>query len=163
MLMPGSPEAWIRIPDFILPMYPAASLLAGMALDEILKEPIKLKIAAALKHILVVVSIVMLCLPIKIQSKRFIETVRLAPVIDQVLKQLPEYEFMVYNQDSAALLFYSQELKRVKNIRDQASLEEALVLSDNRPRFCYLSEEDLARLSPSARQSCQIILWCRKV
>ena len=143
---------------FVLPMYPAASLLVGMALDETLKEPVKLKIAAALKYILIVASIVMRCLPIKMQSKRFIETVRLAPVIDQILKQLPEYEFMVYNQDSAALLFYSQELKRVKNIHNQVSLGEALVLSDNRPRFCYLSEEDLARLSPSARQSFRTIL-----
>ena len=143
---------------FILPMYPASSLFVGMALDKILKEPVKLKIAAAMKYILIVASIVMLSLPIKMQSKRFIETVRLAPVIDQVLKQLPEYEFMVYNQDSAALLFYSQELKRVKNIRNQASLEEVLVLSDNLPRFCYLSEGDFVRLSPSARQNFRIIL-----
>ncbi len=143
---------------FILPMYPATSLLAGMAFENIFKESAKLKIAAAIKYILILASIVMLCFPLKIQSKRFIETVRLAPAIDQLLKQLPEYEFMVYHQDKASLLFYSQELTRVKSINDQASLEEALTLSGTKPRLCYLFESDFLKLTPSLRQNCRVIL-----
>jgi len=143
---------------FILPIYPAASLLVGMAFGRIFKEPVKLKIAAGLKYILIIASIVMLCFPLKIQSKRFIETVRLAPAIDQLLKQLPEYEFIVHNQDSAAILFYSQELTRVKSITDRASLEAALNPSDSKIRLCYLSKQDFLKLAPSLRQNCRVIL-----
>lgn len=143
---------------FILAMYPATSLLVGTAFDSILKESVKLKIAAVLKYILIIAGIVMLCLPLKIQSKRFIETVHLAPAVDQLLKQLPEYEFMVHNQDTAALLFYSQELSRVKYIADKAVLEKELTLADTKPRLCYLSEEDFAKLNPAVKQNCRAVL-----
>ena len=100
----------------------------------------------------------MLCLPVKIHSKRFIKTVRMLPVMDELLKQLPDYEFIAYNQDRASILFYSQELKRVKNLSSREDLEKTLSAADNRPRFCYLSQEDFAGLTPSVKQGCRIIL-----
>jgi len=143
---------------FILPMYAATSLLVGMVFERILKEPVKLKIAASIKYILIVASIIMLCFPLNIRSKRFSETLHMAPVIDQVLKQLPEYEFIVYNQDIAAILFYSQELSRVKYVKDKASLEEALAAPYTKPRLCYLNEQDFSGLNLSTKDKYRSIL-----
>ncbi len=143
---------------FILPIYPAASLLVGMACESIFKEQIKLKISTGIKYILIVSSIVMLCLPIDIRSKRFSETVHMAAAIDRILKQLPEYEFILYKQDIAAILFYSQELSRVKYIKDKASLEEALSGPYSKVRLCYIKEQDFAGLDASTREKCQVIL-----
>lgn len=143
---------------FILPIYPAASLLVGIALERLLKEEIKIKIAAGIKYVLILAGIILLCLPVNIRSKRFNETIRIAPFVDGLLKQLPEYEFMVYNQDIAAILFYSQELSRVKYIKDKASLEEALAASNTKTRLCYINEEDFLGLNLSTREKWRTIL-----
>ncbi len=143
---------------FILPIYPAASVLVGTSLDRLLKESIKMKTATILKYVLIIGTIIMLCFPLEIRSKRFEETVRLAPHIDQILKQLPRYDFYVYNQDAAAILFYSQELKRVKVIKDLKSLEEVLSAPAEVARFCYLSEQDFLGVSASGRQMCRLVL-----
>jgi len=100
----------------------------------------------------------MLCLPLSRQSKRFIESVRLAPAIDQLLKQAPGYEFISHKQDNASILFYSQELKRVSAINDSALLEKALTSTAGRPYLCYLSEQDFLKLTPTARQNNRVIL-----
>lgn len=147
-----------KIHYFILPMYPAASLLVGMTCEKLFKEPIKLKIATSIKDILIIASIVILCFPLNIRSKRFNETVQIAPVIDQTLKQLPEYEFIVYNQDVASILFYSQELSRVKYIKDKAPLEEALTAPYAKVRLCYINERDFSELSVAVRQKYRTIL-----
>ena len=143
---------------FILPMYPAASLLVGMAAERLLKEPIKNRVAASIKYILIISTIVMLCFPLNISSKRFNETLRLAPVIDEILKQLPEYEFIVYNQDVAAVLFYSQELSRVRYLSDKASLQEALSAPYTKVRLCYMNELDFSGLNASTREKWRTIL-----
>ncbi|MDD4980528.1 MAG: glycosyltransferase family 39 protein [Candidatus Omnitrophica bacterium] len=144
---------------FILSMYPATSLLVGMACERIFKEPLKLKIAQGCKYILIIATIVMLCFPLNIRSKRFAEIIRLSPIIDETLKQLPEYEFIAYKQDMASLLFYSQELSRVKYIEDKVKMEDEL--GNNlliKPRVCYMSEEDFLGLNPSVKQKWQILL-----
>ena len=143
---------------FILPIYPAASLLVGMTCEKLFKEPIKLKIAASIKYTLIIASIVILCFPINIRSKRFNETVHMAPVIDKILRQLAEYEFIVYNQDVAAILFYSQELSCVKYIKDKASLGEALTAPYAKARLCYINEEDFLGLNLSVREKYRTIL-----
>jgi len=143
---------------FILPIYPAASLLVGMTCEKLFKEPIKLKIATSIKYILIITSIVILCFPINIRSKRFNEIIHMAPVIDEILKQVPEYEFIVYNQDVASILFYSQELSRVKYIKDKASLEEALTAPYAKVRLCYINERDFSELSITAREKCRTVL-----
>lgn len=143
---------------FILPLYSAASLLVGMSCEKIFKEPVKLKIAASIKYILIIAGIVILCFPMHIRSKRFSETVQMAPLIDKILRQLPEYEFIVYNQDVAAILFYSQELSRVKYIKDKPALEETLTSPYAKARFCYLNERDFSQLNVAARQKYRAIL-----
>lgn len=143
---------------FILPIYPATSLLAGMAFERIFKESIKNKIAAGLKYILIIGTIIMLCIPLNIRSKRFVETVHLAPFIDQLLKQLPGYEFIVYNEDKSALLFYSQELTRVKSVENKNILEGLLNTAENNAYLCYLSESAFEELNPVAKAKCRIIL-----
>jgi len=143
---------------FILPMYPATSLLAGMAFEEIFKEPIKFKITAGVKYTLIIATGIMLCFPLNIRSKRFIEIIQLAPVMDQILKRIPDYEFIVYNQDMASILFYSQQLQRVKYIKDKSALEEELNAFSAKPRFCYMREQDFTNLAPSINQKYQSIL-----
>lgn len=143
---------------FILPMYPATALLAGLAGDRIFKESVKLKIAVGLKYILIIGSIIMLCLPLKISSKRFKEAVQMAPVIDQLLKQLPEYDFIVYRYDTAAILFYAHELTRVRSLQDKLALEDALSAPSKKPVLVFLAEQDFAGLNPSARQNCRVVL-----
>lgn len=147
-----------KIHYFILPMYAAVSLLVGLAVDRILKEVIKQKIVTGLKYILILMGVVILCFPWRIQSRRFIEIVRLAPFIDQLLKNVPEYEFIVYKQDVASILFYSQELKRVKSIKDKESLVNALAAAENNPKFIFTSEIDFAELNLDGREDYQILL-----
>lgn len=142
----------------ILPIYPAASLLVGVTCDKIFKEKVKEKIASSLKYILIIGSIIMLSFPVKYNSRRFIETVHLAPAIDQLLIQLPEYEFIVHKQDKSALLFYSQQLTRVESVREKEKLQESLLAPDNKVRFCYLSERDHSNLNPELRERCKVIL-----
>ncbi len=143
---------------FILSMYPAAALLTGIAFDKIFKESIKLKITAGLKYILIITTIIVLCFPLNIRSKRFSEIIRIAPVIDEILKQLPEYEFIVYNQDVASILFYSQELSRVKYRKDKSALEDELTAPSTKPRLCYINAQDFSGLNVSIRQEYQTIL-----
>jgi len=146
---------------FILPIYPATSLLVGMAFDTIFKESIKIKIARSFKQIVIIASIIMLCFPLRIRSKRFIETVNIAPVMDELLKQIPEYDFIVYKQDKAALLFYSQQLTKIKSVEDEVSLENTLAQHSTKPIICYLFEQDFLKLKPTAKENCQVILRYR--
>lgn len=144
---------------FILPMYPAASLLVGIVCERIFKESLKLNIAKASKYILIIMTLIMLCFPINIRSKRFAEIIRLAPVIDETLRKLPGYEFIVYKQDAASILFYSQELSRVKYIEDKVKMEDELGSTLSvKPKVCYMSEEDFLELNPSVRQKWQVLL-----
>lgn len=143
---------------FILPMYPAAALMAGLAFEKISSEELKIRIAAAIKYILIGAGIILLSLPINIRSKRFAETVRMAPVMDQVLRQFPEYDFILYRLDAASILFYSQELSRVKYLEEKTKLEEKIAEPSLRPLFCYLDEPDFSGLDPFLRQQCRVIL-----
>jgi hypothetical protein len=146
---------------FIVPIYPACALLVGLACDKLFRDPLKPKIAAVFGCLLIIPTVVMLCFPIELRSKHFRETVILAPVIDQVLKEIPEYEFFVYHQDAAALLFYSQQLTRVNKIEEKKLLEEKLSTPNQSPRFCYISEKDYALLSPAVKDNFHIVLKCK--
>jgi len=64
----------------------------------------------------------------------------------------------VYNQDVAAILFYSQELSRVKYIKDKAALEEALTSPYAKVRLCYINERDFSELNVAVRQKYRTIL-----
>ena len=120
-----------------------------------------MKIVTTFKYLIFIPTVALLCFPLNLRSKHFSETVILAPVIDQVLKEVPEYEFIVYHQDAAALLFYSQQLTRVKIIEDKKLLEEELAKSVLTPRFCYLSEKDYNLLSPAVKDNFRVILKYR--
>jgi 4-amino-4-deoxy-L-arabinose transferase-like glycosyltransferase len=143
---------------FILPIYPAAGLLAGWALESLFKESLKYKIAATLKYIAIFSSIIMLSLPINIRSRRFAETARLGPVFDEVLKQAPESDFLVYNQDTSAVIFYSQRLTRVRYFSDKKALENELSSPGRKVKFCYLPEAEFVGLSPAVKSNCRIIV-----
>lgn len=143
---------------FILPAYPAASLLVGLTFEGIFKEQAKERVAAGIKYILILAGIIMLCLPLNIRSKRFNEIVHMAPFIDKILQQLPSYEFIAYRQDTASILFYSQELSRVKNIEEKESLERELVSPGRGTRVCYMSKDDFSMLEPRARSACRTLL-----
>jgi len=143
---------------FILPIYVATSLLAGIAFERLLKDPVKLKVFVAIKYTLIAAGIIMFCFPVNISSRRFSEIVRMAPLIDQIVKQMPEYEFFVYKEDVASILFYSQQLSRVNPLKDKALLEEALSAPSPKARLCYMKKEDFIALSAPLREKCQTVL-----
>jgi 4-amino-4-deoxy-L-arabinose transferase-like glycosyltransferase len=143
---------------FILPIYPAASLLVGLACDRIFKERAKERAAAGIKYILIIAGIAMLCLPMNIRSKRFDEIVRIAPAMDKLLQQLPGYEFISYKEDVASILCYSQELSLVKYIDEKSSLEEKLISPYHKARVCYMRESEFTGLDPAARSASRVLL-----
>lgn len=146
---------------FILPIYPATSLLAGLAFDRILREPLKEKVAVVLKYLLIAGTAVLLFLPLNLQSKRFIEAVKMCPVIDETLKNIPDYEFIVYKYDTAAMLFYSQQLEKVQALNELPVLVKELSLASPSPRFIFISEEDLKQLTPEVIKDFRVILKYR--
>ncbi|MFA5411239.1 MAG: glycosyltransferase family 39 protein [Candidatus Omnitrophota bacterium] len=142
---------------FIIPMYPAAALLVGLAGDKLLKEPVKLKIASVLKYLLIIAAILILFSPFKISSKRFKEAVGIAPAIDRALKELPEYEFAVYRYDGAAVLFYSQQLTRAKFPQDIPALEDILITRGSKPVVIFMPEQDFSELKPALKENCRVV------
>lgn len=142
----------------ILPIYPATSLLVGMAWDKIFTEQLKLKIAIGIKYLLIIGSLVMLSFPVSFGNQRFQEIVHLAPTLDRILKQFPTYEFIVYKQDQSSILFYSKELIRVKLVLDEETLSRDLTEQDAPVCFCYILEKDFLTLKPQIRQVCRILL-----
>lgn len=145
---------------FILPMYPATSLLVGLAFDHIFGESLKIKIAKVFQYLLIIGIIVMLCFPLNLRSKYFWQTMSMAPFIDELLKQVPQYEFIVYRQDVAALLFYTQYLTRIKYFKDKNSLEEALSTSSDKAQLGYFSEVDFLQLAPLVREKFRTVIKC---
>jgi len=143
---------------FILPIYPATSLLIGLALDRLCSEKVKVKTAQVFKFLLVIGTAAMLFFPMNLSSKRSIEAVKMAPVIDRVLKDIPEYEFILYRYDQAATLFYSQELTRLTYFDDQASLEKALLASGRGVRVCLISQGNYQKLTPEIKEDYRVIL-----
>jgi len=59
---------------------------------------------------------------------------------------------------NCTILFYSQELSRVKYIKDKASLEETLTAPYAKARLCYINEQDFLGLNLSAREKYRTIL-----
>ena len=125
-------------------------------------EAIKPKIAVVLKYLLVIYATVMLCLPINIRSHRHEELVVMAPVIEETLKENPGCEFIAYNYDGAAALWYVQSLTKMPSVKDLPALEDQLGVSTNNPRLCFISHEDFAQLSSAVRQNCRILLKYKK-
>ncbi|MDD4953424.1 MAG: glycosyltransferase family 39 protein [Candidatus Omnitrophica bacterium] len=142
---------------FILPIYPAAALLAGWAFEAIFKERAKERIAATCKYIFIFSAVVMLCLPLDIRSKRFAQTVRLGPFINQIRKQMPLHEFIVYREDKSALLFYAYEIKRSRSIDDKKVFEDMLKAKD-KSYLCYLSQGSFEELDSLSKLNSRIVL-----
>jgi 4-amino-4-deoxy-L-arabinose transferase-like glycosyltransferase len=136
---------------FIIPMYPAASLLVGLAADGIFRESLKVKIAAVFKYILIIGTLVLLFFPLDLRSKRFVEAVEMSGGIDGILKQLDKYDFFVYKYDTAAILFYSQQLSRVKTLNSQVELLEALAAPLREARLVFMPQEDFLELDDSIK------------
>ncbi|MFA4888367.1 MAG: glycosyltransferase family 39 protein [Candidatus Omnitrophota bacterium] len=143
---------------FILPIYPAASLLVGLACDKLFRERLKERIAESFKYLFAFAAIVMLSFPLPVGGRRFSEIVRLAPAMDELLKQVVEYEFIVYRQDQASILWYSRQLRRISLIEDIPALEKELSQGQTKPRFCYIAEEDYALINPEIRNTCRVLL-----
>ena len=143
---------------FVLSMYPATSLLAGIAFDKLFNDALKQRIVVGLKYILIIVTIVFLFFPLNLQSKRFEEAVKIFPVLDQSLKELPEYEFIVYKYDTSAVLFYSQQLKQVKPFNELTMLEKELILSSLKPRFIFITDSDFKQLNPQVAKNFRVFL-----
>ncbi|MDP2904869.1 MAG: glycosyltransferase family 39 protein [Candidatus Omnitrophota bacterium] len=147
---------------FIMPIYPAAALLVGLTIEKLTSVAIKPKIAVVLKYLLVIYATVMLCLPINIRSHRDEELVVMAPAIEETLKYNPGCEFIAYNYDSAAALWYVRSLIKIPTVKDLPALEDQLGAAANSPRLCFISADDFARLNPAVRRNCRILLKYKK-
>ena len=147
---------------FIMPMYPAAALLIGLTIKKFTSEAIKPKIALVLKYLLVLYATVMLCVPINIRSHRYEELVVMAPAIEETLKANPGCEFITYNYDGAAALWYVRPLTKLPSVNDLPALENKLSSTADNPRLCFISTEDFAQLSSAVRQNCRVLLKYKK-
>lgn len=147
-----------KVHYYILPMYPAAALLTGIAFDKFLKDREKLNILAGLKYILITAFLILACFPLNIRGRRYEAAIHMAPVIDQILKYAPEYEFIIYKQDQASLLFYSRELKEFRFFDSRINLEDALAAPAAKPIFLFSSGKDFAELGHSIKGNFRAIL-----
>lgn len=141
---------------FIIAMYPASAVLAGLAFERLIKDALKPRAAKALFYLLVIYATLMLIIPMDIRSRRFDEIVTMAPATEQILRQLPEYEFIVYKYDTAAVLWYVQSLCRVTYCNDQAALDNLAVSASDKPRLYFLREADLLQ-SPALYGNCRVL------
>lgn len=143
---------------FIMPMYPAAALLCGICLNNIFGEKVKEKIASFFKYSLFLGTFVMLCFPLHFQSKQFKDTAAMAPLVDEILKNTREYDFIVYRQDVASILFYSQELPYVYLSKDEESLQNKLADNSGKRLFLFISEKDYLNFKDSLKNYFVVLL-----
>ena len=148
---------------FILPIYPATSLLLGLAVDKFLSQRAKVGFTRVFGILLIVGTAAMLFFPVHQTSKRCIEAVKMTPVIDRVLKDLPDYEFVLYRYDQAATLFYSQELTKLTYFDDQSLLEKSLSARSQAVRVCFIPREEYQKLSAEVQGAYRPILKYKRM
>jgi len=146
-----------KLDYLIIPMYPATALLAGLAADSVLKDVTKNNVARWAKYVLLAGTIIVACLPLSVKSKRFDVSVNVAPVLDQLVKQAPKYEVVIYKQDRASLLFYSKEVRDLTMISEKGDLEKLLGSVNDKVRFYFLCDHDFNELSPDVKNSAKIL------
>lgn len=140
-----------KIHYFIYSMYPAAALLAGIAIDKLCNEAKKEKIFKILVILLVFLGLFRLCFPIRYGKRFFTDIVTAAPIIDNVLAKAKPFEFFTYKQDDSALVFYCKQLETTKRIQDIDSLKLELQRDSKNKRFILLNEEDFNSFASSVK------------
>lgn len=143
---------------FILPMYPASALLAGLSLNRILSEGAKFKFAKAVKYIIITMTLLMLCLPLKLYKPRFEEVFKMAPAINAALKQAGDHELMVCKVDRASAFFYLPT-DNYRYFKDALSLEQALSAPSLKARFIYMPDAEFQKISEGLRRDLRVL--CR--
>ncbi|MBU2540371.1 MAG: glycosyltransferase family 39 protein [Candidatus Omnitrophica bacterium] len=144
---------------FIYSMYPAAALLAGIALNELCKQKIKLRILKIFIVGLIFLGLLRLSIPVRWGKTFFMDKVQVAAYIDSLLQEEQHYDFFTFNQHDAALIIYSQELDNITHIKDYESLKNLLEnkASVNK-RFCLINKVDFNSLSASIKNGWHILL-----
>lgn len=142
---------------FILPMYPATALLVGLCFDKIFSETIKLRFLKAIKYILIIMTFLILCIPLKLYKERFKEIAKMAPTIDATLSEANDYEFIIYKQDKASALFYLNRINDYLYFEDLILLEKELSKQSNKRRFCYIALEDFQQISDNLKAGLKIL------
>ncbi len=140
-----------KIHYFIYSMYPAAALLAGIALDSLCNEVRKEKIFKILVILLVLFGLFRLCFPIRYGKRFFTDVVNAAPIIDSVLAKAKPFEFFTYKQADSALVFYCKQLEVTKRMQDLDSLKVELQKEPKNKRFILLNEGDFNSFEPSIK------------
>lgn len=149
---------------FIYSMYPAAALLAGMAVDNLCQEKIKLRILRIFIVALIVLGLLRLCIPLRLGKTYFTDTVFVASPIDSILKQETQpYEFFTFVQHDGALIMYCRQLEGTIALKNY----EALVLElakerKDKKRFLLLKQEDFDTLELSIRNKWHVLFRLEK-
>jgi len=147
-----------KIHYFVLPMYAACALLVGLSFDRLLNEGFKFRFAKAVKYIVIIMTLAILCLPLKLYKVRFGEIVKMAPLINATLKEAGDYEFLICRYDRSAAFFYFRDADKHKNFKDVPSLEKELRQPSKKVRFCYISTRDFQKISQETRRNLRILL-----
>lgn len=145
---------------FIYSMYPAFGLLCGLALEELLSERMRLRVFYILIFCICAFGAVELFTPLKITKTYFLDTVAIAPVIDNILEGAREYDFYTFSgQDDTALIFYSKRLKKTTRLKDNPQLIAKLNEKNSlRRRFCLFNKQDFQLVKPALTKEWHIIL-----
>ncbi|MEW6008630.1 MAG: glycosyltransferase family 39 protein [Candidatus Omnitrophota bacterium] len=148
-----------KIHYFIYSMYPAAALLSGIAIDNLCNEEKKEKIFKILIILLVLFGLFRLCFPVRYGKRFFTDIVAIAPIVDSILAKAEDFEFITYNQDDSALVFYSKQLENTQRIKDFDSLKFKLQQeSQNKKRFCFLNSSDFENLEAAIKVRWHVLL-----
>jgi len=144
---------------FIYSAYPAAALLAGLALEKIIRDSAKPKAFFLLVFLISAFGLLELCTPLRFARVYFAQTIKLVPLIDTILEKCGEYDFYTFSQDETALLFYSKKLKNTIRLKGKEELVASLNdRAADKQRFCFLDKPSFYAIKPQLHPSWQVVL-----
>ena len=144
---------------FIYSAYPAAALLAGLALEKIVRDHIKLRAFYFLVFLISAFGLVQICTPLRFGKVYFAQTIKLVPFIDNILERCSDYNFYTFSQDETALLFYSKKLEKTTHLKDNSELAVKLnEKASSNARFCFLERPAFDSVKAQISQPWQVLL-----
>ena len=142
---------------YILPMYGAVALLVGLACDRLIRQPWRERVVKGSVALAVLGAVGLACLPIPLHRARYAANVRMAPQIDSVLAGAPG-EVIVVRQDVASLVFYADQVRRVRSAHDWPAFGELLAKPAEGRRYCLIGKKDWELVDPEARLRWAVVL-----
>lgn len=145
-----------KLHHYLLPIYPALAVMAGLALNRLLAIQWKHGLAWLLLRLTVVGFVASACLPIRVHKVRFGVEAELAPLIDRLAEAHRIDTLVVFHQDASSLAFYTNAFAQIREVRERTRLEE--FLSGEAPVLCFLGRADWEGLSTATRSRSAILI-----